>query len=158
MKKQKHNQKGYLLGKNVDNEFVYLAVPRWECNWYLGFGYLQIYKEGWGFGYLQTYKEGSLNMTSRSHYSEIEGLHINECKDFTETVLNEEESYTLSELIKSFYILKETAALYHMGSAHISSNPLHDLLKSKEKEKEINEVLLPAILIEIDKLLTHKRK
>jgi hypothetical protein len=40
------NKQHYFLGKNHDNENVYLIEPSWDCNWYWGFGYIQTYKDG----------------------------------------------------------------------------------------------------------------
>ena len=55
--------------------------------------------------------------------------------------------------MKTFYQLRNQAKLYHIGGSYITSNPLHDILKNEEKEKEINEILLPKVFDEIDKIL-----
>ena len=158
MKKRTENafgKKVYLLGENKDGEYVWLKAPSWDCNHY------------WGFGYIKTYTnnknpQNARDITSHTHYdtsvtTEIDGKHIhhiNDHPDFIETVLTESESWILSELMKTFYILKETSSLFELGSAHITTNPLNKILKNNGVYHMINKFLLPAVFKEIDKLLT----
>jgi len=140
--------KQYLLGIDKDGEEVYLTAPSWDCDWY------------WGFGYIE--RKGS-----HSHWnSDIVGKqedgsychHLNENKDIAETVLTDKESWKLSELMKSFYILRETADFYHRGGSHITDNPLKDKLKNDTEYKRINKLLLPLIFKEINKILSPKKE
>ena len=56
--------------------------------------------------------------------------------------------------MKMAYTLKETAELYRHGNAHLTSHELVPQLKRPDREKEINEIELPAIFAQIEKLLT----
>ena len=56
--------------------------------------------------------------------------------------------------MKTFYILKETAEVLGRGGAHYTSNPCKDIIVNNEEVKRINEVVLPSIFAEIEKLLT----
>jgi len=157
----------YLLGKNIDGEYVWLEGAKWDCNWY------------WGFGYIETYTNNknphlSRDISSHSHWdSSIIGKHdyydsekscfrlssdyvhhLNDSPKMAETTLTEAESWKLAELMKTFYTLREAAEMYHMGGAHVTANPCADILKNEAEEKRINEVLLPAIFKEVYKLLT----
>ncbi len=138
--------KQYLLGKNKDNEYVYLTAPSWDCDWYWGFGYIK--KTGshthWNSDIVGKQEDGSY-----CH-------HLNENKDIVESVLTDSESWKLSELMESFYILRKTAEFYHMGGSHITENPLKDKLKNKSEYNKINNKLLPLIFKEIDKILSPK--
>jgi len=148
-------KKIYLLGKNKYDENVWLEAPSWDCNHY------------WGFGYLETYTnnnnpQNARDITSHTHYNTTITItvnkeykhHINENPNFKETTLTNKEAWKLSELMKTFYILKETSELFETGSAHIATNPCNKLLKNKKLYNLINKKLLPAIFEEIDKLLS----
>jgi len=173
IKKQKSHAFGknvYLLGVNEHGEKMWLEEAKWDCDWY------------WGFGYIETYQqnlspEKARDISSHTHWdSAITGKQekynaekqaflpteyhhkFNDHKEFKATTLTDKEDWTLSELMKTAYILKATAELYHMGSAHISENPCNSLIKNKEQEDHINKVLLPAIFQEIYKALSPKDK
>lgn len=157
-KKVEEDQSGkkvYLLGKDKSGDYVWLEAPSWDCNWY------------WGFGYIERYFDNKSpskaeDISSHSHWdSEIIGNiegdyrhHLNANPNIVESVLTDDESWKLAELMKSYYILRETASFFKYGASHLASNPLSNSLKDESITKRINEVLLPAIFREIDKLLT----
>ena len=39
------NKTAYLLGERKDGEKVYLQAGSWDCGWYWGYGYLEIYNK-----------------------------------------------------------------------------------------------------------------
>ena len=50
MEKQKitkFNNDYYLLGINQENEKVWLEKPSWDCDWYWGFGYVEIFNQNY---------------------------------------------------------------------------------------------------------------
>jgi hypothetical protein len=170
LEKQKSEAFGkdvYLLGKGKDGTYYWLEAAQWSCSWY------------WGFGYIETYTNNqnpraSRDINSHQHWdSFITGKqehydinlralvlgskyvhHLNEHPEFVDTVLTDEESWKLAELMKTFYILKETAEMYHTGGAHLTTNPCAKLLKNKRQEDRINKILMPALFAEIYKILT----
>jgi hypothetical protein len=127
----------YLIGYN-DNEPIYLSPPKWGCGWY------------WGFGYL-----GNKNC----HYH-IDGL-AKDCnlydgfkKHFKSTLtIRDSHLWTICELFKTFYVLKEAAEVLGRGGSHYSKNPCKDIITNKDEVKRINEIVLPAIFEEIYKIL-----
>ena len=68
--------------------------------------------------------------------------------------INEDKLWTFCELIATFYTLKESAEVFGRGGSHYTKNPIQDLLIDEEKTKEINDIILPALFTELDKLLT----
>ena len=119
------------IGK-VDGKSIYLSAPSWDCDWY------------WGFGYL-----GNNNI----HYH-IDGidkdvnLHdaiVNHFDEGTFIVKDNHDIYTLAELFKTFYTLKETAEVLGRGGSHITDNPLKHVIVNKDEVTRINQVVLPAI-------------
>lgn len=158
-------KKIYLLGKNKDGKYLYLEEPSWDCDWY------------WGFGYIETYTNNknpsaSKDIDSHSHFDgcivgQMEKYnfekqvfeksdyihHLNDNLDIIESVLTNDESWELSELMKKFNILQDTARLFHQGSSGISSTEIDKDFEQEKLYNYFNFVLIPKIFIEIDKLL-----
>ena len=124
------------LGK-LDGERVWLAPPSWDCGWY------------WGYGYIQ-------NNNLHTHFNLLDtndNLFNAIQKRFDGTFsLQGKNLWAFCELLQTFYTLKEIANVYSRGSSHYTSNPLADILRNPEEYKRINEILLPKVFIEIDKL------
>ncbi len=127
----------YLIGYN-DNEPIYLSPPSWDCGWY------------WGFGYL-----GNRNC----HYH-VDGL-AKDCnlydgfkKHFGESLkIRDSHLWTICELFKTFYILKETAEVLGRGGAHYTNNPCKNIIVNKDEVERINKTIMPALFEEIYKIL-----
>ena len=149
-------KKIYLLGTFEDGHNFWLEEPKWECGWY------------WGFGYVETY-----TIESHQHYDGLcfkkyeyydhkkgcfqQGEYIHKLSDRPDVVacsLIEREQWILSDLMKMAYTLNKTAELYQQGNAHLTNHELVPQLKRPDREKEINEIELPAIFAQIEKLLT----
>ena len=154
LKKKKIEKFGehYLLGVNYAGEKVWLEKESWDCGWY------------WGFGYLHTYTnernpERSRDIDSHFHfdsaflkgpenaYDEFKGY-------FEDTVLTDAEIWELVDLMKTAYTLKTMAELYHRGYSHYTERAGIEALKDPEKEKDINERLLPQVFERIRALLS----
>jgi hypothetical protein len=144
----------YLLGESKDGTLYWLESASWDCGWY------------WGFGYVESYTVNqnpvlSKDIESHQHWNSfIVGKHekneyihhINDNSDFADTTLTDSESWQLAELMKRFYILKESAELFGRGGVFLSGQD--DNLKRPEWVKEINEVILPNIFEQVYKILT----
>jgi len=152
MNKTKSNAFGkdcYLIGRDKNGGVIWLEAAKWECGWY------------WGFGYVETYTKqldpaNSLDISSHQHWSGLLGRrlhshHINEVLD--ESVLNEAESWEISDLMKSFYTLKEAAEVLGRGGSNLTDKGNRDAIKSEQMAKEINEKMLPSLFQEIYKIL-----
>lgn len=142
--------KGYLLGKDLEGNIVYLAKPSWDCGWY------------WGFGYVQGYENNrKRDFNSHTHFNSLflsNNIHTSFKNYFEETTLNDEEIWKLLELMETFYTLKEMAELFGRGSSGISKNPATDVLVNKKLVENINHHLLPYVFEKIDELLTKNVK
>lgn len=126
-----------LIGYN-DNQPIYLSPPSWDCGWY------------WGFGYL-----GNNNC----HYH-VDGLSKDKNlfdafkEHFGDTLkVRESDLWTLCELFRTFYMLKETTEVLGKGGAHYTNNPCKDLIINKDEVTRINNVVLPQVFEEIYKIL-----
>lgn len=150
------SMKLYLLGKDQDGIKVWLKKPSWDCGWY------------WGFGYIATFENNKIVSSKQDRHTHWNGFivggkigkeyvhHLYDNPNFESCVLTKKESWTLAELMKTFYNLKEAAEFFGRGESHITENPCRQLLKKSEWVEEINQKLLPAVFAEIDQLLMPK--
>lgn len=152
MNKTKSNAFGkdcYLIGRDKNGDAIWLESAKWECGWY------------WGFGYVETYTSqldpaNSKDTTHHQHWSGLLGRrlhshHINEALE--ESVLSEEESWEISDLMKSFYTLKEAAEVLGRGGSNLTDKGNRDAIKSEQMVNEINEKMLPSLFQEIYKII-----
>ena len=169
MRKKVINKFGnhYLLGIK-DGKKQYLQAPSWSCGWYWSFGYIHEYTNDrrpknskdiachyhWDdriVGKQETYDCEKQCWLGGKYYH-----HLNQNKSFSETVLTDAESWTLAELMSACYKLKTMAEVLGKGGSNLTINPCQEVIKNKEEVKRINEVVLPELFKEIDKILTPK--
>lgn len=140
-----------LLGCN-NNEPIYLSPPSWDCNWYWGFGYLgnrNCHYHVDGLTKIETYNSDAKVFTTKSV-----NLYDGFVEHFGNTLrVRKSDLWTLVELFKTFYILKETAEVLGRGGSHYTTNPAKDLIINKDEVTRINNVVLPQIFEEIYKIL-----
>ena len=118
MKKEKKqkvhylSKDAYLLGRRKsDNSKVYLEAGSWDCGWY------------WGFGYLEVYNKPKTDINEHYHFNSlfnkfgIDGIE----EHFSSFVLLEKEIWILADLMKSYYNLREVADFYHQGNSNFTS-------------------------------------
>jgi len=143
----------YLIGRDQYGDPVWLEAASWDCSWYWGFGYMEVYTN-------KLNPSAARDINSHSHWSGFVGKqdngeyhrHINQT--LTESVLTESESWKLSDLMASFYTLKEAAAIVDRGGSHLSTPDNQAAITDKEMAERINKVLLPALFEEVYKILT----
>ena len=148
MKKEVCNNLGkrFLLGIKEEVKY-YLVAPSWDCGWY------------WGCGYVETYNRRKTDIESHQHF---DGLFFKTGKNgydaflefFDDITLDKNEVWQLVEMMKTIYVLKETAEVLGRGSSHYTTNPCKDIIINVEEAKRINEVVLPALFEAVEKLLT----
>ena len=155
----------YLLGKQADGDLIWLESASWDCDWY------------WGFGYIETYTNNNRpdlakDISSHSHWTGLVGRqeyydiekhcfrlgsdyihHLNNNPNIAETVLTDDESWELADLMKTFYTLKDMAELYHSGNSHLTSKTKVNL-KNEEQENYINKELIPKIFNRVYEILS----
>lgn len=152
-------KEAYLLGRNEWGEQLWLKAPKWDCDWYWGFGYVEVYTGRSGRGRVSPSK--ATDISSHSHFDSLVGFmteqnrwvsHLNESPRMKETVLTDQESWELCDLMKSFYALKKAAEIYHQGNSRLTSTAIS--LKDETAEKRINEIDIPRITARVLEILT----
>ena len=134
----------YLLGiRKEDDKKVYLKKPTFDCGWY------------WGIGYVETFRRNDIH--DHQHFDSLFLSHniYDGFKDyFKEITLDDKEIWTLLELMQSAYTMRKYSDMLHSKGAHISSNPLGNLIASDHEYNRINNIIMPSINNEIEKLLS----
>lgn len=141
----------FLIGKGHDGTLYWLEEAKWDCDWY------------WGGGYVETYTNNehparSKDINSHSHF---DGMFFKGNKNghdafidfFAETPFTDKEIWKICELMKAFYIAKEYSCMLYTGSAHYTSNPASEFIKSETEYKRINEMVIPAVMQQLYEIL-----
>lgn len=148
------NYKSKIYLGTVNNERIYLSAPSWDCGWYWGFGYLGNMNCHYHVDGLTKIK--NYNFEKSVWEYEFVNLYDGFKKHFGDSfiVKNDSDIWTLAELFKTWYTLKETAEVLGSGSAHMTTNPCKDIIINKDEVTRINGIVLPQIFEEIYKILS----
>lgn len=152
MEKQKSHAFGkdvYLLGADEEGTLYWLEAPKWECDRY------------WGFGYIETYTNNnnpsqSKDILSHEHATKFMTKWFTEWNGSKPRLINrtfnDTEGWELSELFEQFYFMQEAAENFGRGQCDVSKTRA-PLWQKKELAKEINEIHIPAITKHILQIL-----
>lgn len=152
---ERHGKKRFLLGRFKYGEEFWLEQASFDCGWYWGFGYIETKDSHQHYNGLALCKPEYYDMELKV-WRHREFVHIlRDNPEIAETVLTDAEQWELSDLMKTFYTLKDAAELYHQGNSHYTGNVGLDLTDTAA-EKHINEVLLPKVFKRVYELLTPK--
>lgn len=148
----------YLLGEDSNGVTYWLEEPKWDCSWYWGFGYVETYQTF--HGRVCNSPHNAHDCASHNHFDGMfwrrqdKKVYLEAWKaTFVESTLTDKEVWTLMELMKAFYTLKETAELYYNGSAHVTTNPCKELLQNANEYERLNKKVIPELFKEVAKLL-----
>jgi len=152
----KQGKKVFLLGVDECGQNVWLEAASWDCGWYWGFGYIETYEKNVNPGRARDISSHSRYNSSIWSSKNEKGdfvYHVN-MMDWNASTLTDGEAWKLSELMREFYCLRETAELFGRGSMNICDAGFP---KNESLVKRINEVLLPAIFEKVYSLLSPKK-
>lgn len=141
----KFGKEYYLLGINNSDEEVWLEEPSFNCNWY------------WGLGYVEVFNNNKTDIIDHSYFDSLflnKPLPENFLDSFKESTLSKDEIWKLLELMKSCYIARHYSDMLHIGGANITNSDCSDIIKSQDEYDRINKVILPALFKEIKDILT----
>jgi len=161
-------KKIFLLGRDEDGTNYWLEEAKWDCGWFWGFGYVETYTNNQNPNKSKDINShqhiDSLFMGQMQKYDFEEKCYINsefvynifDAPLLCETTFTENEGWQLSELFKSFYMLKESAAMFGRGGCNLTINPCSELIKNEDWAKQINHEILPLIFEKIYSILSPK--
>lgn len=150
MKKEvikKFDKKYYLLGINQENEKVWIEEPTFDCGWY------------WGIMYVKVFNSNYTDIVSHTHFDTLFFKRKEQFYEycnvfFKEMTFSRDEMWTLFEIVKSLYILKEYSDFLHIKGSHITFNPCKNLIANDKEYGRINAVLIPSLLEKLYELLS----
>lgn len=142
----------YFLGQDSEGINYWLEAGTWDCDWYWGFGYIKTYTNN-------TNPEKARDINSQQHFSGLifggeKSAFDNYKKFFKKSPLTDNELWTLCELMKTFYTLREYSDTLNRGGSHYTNNPCCDIIKNDDEYNRINKEVIPAIMQEVYKLLS----
>jgi hypothetical protein len=151
----------YLLGVNEEGYNVWLQEPTWECGWYWGCGYVDMFQSNKNPSvakdlYNHRHADGYLFGKFGSFY--VHSIH--ESPNLVKTTFTEKQGWDLGELFAQMYLLKDMAAFCsrsHPGCNVTESNPVEHG-DCTDMAKRINQVMLPAVFKAIEKILTEEKE
>lgn len=149
MEKQKITKFGndyYLLGINQNDEKVWLKQPSWDCDWYYGLGYVQVFKQDYSDINMHAHFDSLFFNTNKNGYDAFREY-------FKEITLSNKELWILLECIKSLYTLREYSDFLHISGSHYTSNPCKELLKNEDEYNRINKILIPNLWKQVENIL-----
>lgn len=82
--------------------------------------------------------------------------NIFDAPNLAETTFLKNEGWVLTELFKSFYLLKESAGMFGKGGCNVTTNPCAELIKNEDLAKQINHEILPLLFEKIYSILSPK--
>jgi hypothetical protein len=133
----------HYLGKRKDSRHsVRIIAPKWQCEWYWSFGWLETSNEHY---HLDGYQNGrNINMYDALKFDYV----LNENID--------KNLYLFCELSLTAYSLKKTAEVLGRGGSHMCTNPLSELIKNSKEVDRINKIILPAVFNKLNLLILGK--
>jgi len=140
----------YLLGEDEDGIYYWLESPRWDCEWY------------WGFGYIETYTknkspQASRDISSHQHADNFMSEWFTEWNDskprLTQRTFTDKEGWELSELFEQFYFLSKAAANFGRGKCYVANTTI-PLWQDKMLADKINKEIIPQVMQRIMDILT----
>lgn len=150
MKKQvieKFGKKYYLLGtRKEDNKKVWLEQASFDCDWY------------WGIGYIEVFNHNYTDIDEHTHFDTLFLNSYDTFKDyFKEITIENNEIWQLLEFMTTIYQLRNFSDTIYLKGSHITNNNTEELLFNEDIYKKmydnINNEDIPKLLEQVYKML-----
>ena len=168
----KSDKKVYLLGEDKEGIKYWLIQPSWDCGWYWGFGYVETYNRGGktdpskctdinSHQHIKSSFIGQMEMYDFEKKCTVKADYIHNIYDapiLTTTTFTVKEGWKLSELFNQFYLLQNMADYCHKKPVvGCNTTTVHEVDNNESVKgwyDEINNVMIPKITAEIQRILT----
>lgn len=147
MKKQTWQRFGkafFLLGRRNDGEKVCLEDFSWDCDWY------------WGGGYLEVFNRTKTDIKEHYHLNGLDrekNLYDAVKGHFSKTVLSDQEMWRFCDLMVQFYALRKAAEVFQYGG-HMTSHGRTAKELKQDMADQINLHIKNVIIPEVHKLFS----
>lgn len=142
--KQIRGKNYYLLGINKEGQKVWLEQSSFDCGWY------------WGIGYVEVFNRSYSDILEHTHFDSLflkNRIYDSFKEYFNDTTLENNEIWQLLELMKTLYTYRNFSDMLHTKGSHITTNNCKDIIGNDELYKDINERIIPTLLEEVYNLL-----
>jgi hypothetical protein len=140
---EKWGRKFYLLGiRKKDNKKVWLEDFSFECGWYWGGGYVEVFTSN--------NPEKARDIQEYAHFDMLflkNPFHSWE-EYFKTSVLTDKEVWRLLDLMKQFYALRDCAEVYQYGGHMTNEGRTEEEIDKKMSDKineHIEKVIIPLV-------------
>lgn len=150
-----HGRNYYYIGQDNNGMCYYYQESEFDCSWYWGIGYIESFTNNRNperskdischthFDYLMK-EQGKKNLYHDDAFKEV----------FPINPFNNKEIWTILEIMNSLYTARRYSDMIHTKGSHITGNPCKDIIASETEYKRINEIVIPALLNELYKIMT----
>ena len=137
-------KKNYLLGeRKEDGKKVWLEEASFDCGWY------------WGLGYIEIYNKRYSDIDEHTHFDSLflnKNIYDSFVEYFSDCTLEKSEIWKLLENMQTLYTLRKYSDMLHCRGSHITDNSNKDFIQNDAEYKRINDVVIPKILQDTYKL------
>jgi len=153
MLKKRISPRGYFLGNDKEGIPYYLELPRWDCDWY------------WGLGYING-NNCMFHWDSAEQLHTIDGRSVNTVDGFANffaesplysagngpTWEKYSDVYKLADIMNSLYTARAYSDLMYRGNSHYTSKGVPSV-KNEAEYKRVNTEVIPTLLRALHELL-----
>lgn len=144
----RNGKKNFFLGLNKNGDKMWLVAPSWDCGWYWGLGYINIYQQNW-------MPSKARDILCSTHFDYEFPSSDSFVDEFNDTPFTENEKWKIYEYMRELYILRKYSDMMNIGGAHITtgSNTLKDNEENYKEYNRINNILIPNVWKELETIL-----
>jgi len=140
----------FLLGRRQDGKKVYLEDFSWDCDWYWGGGYLEVFNKPKSDITEHYHLDGVINESKKNAFNAVNAFNAIK-EHFLELVLTDDELWLFCDLMMSFYALKEAAEVIGKGGGHYTTH--NKITADKALARTLNAIIKNEIIPAVHDLL-----
>ena len=147
-----HGHRYHYIGTGPNGENMRLQESTFDCGWYWSIGYIETFtnkRAPWNSIDIESHTHFEYLMTRNRYQNWFDAFN----EQFKNPFLTESEVWKICELMKSLYTARHYADMIWRGGAHYTQNPCEEIIKNETEYKRINDVVIPAMLKELYKIL-----
>lgn len=145
----RNGKKNFFLGLNKNGGKMWLIAPSWDCDWYWGIGYINIYQQNW-------MPSKARDILCSTHFDCVFPSSDSFIDEFDNTPFTKDEKWEIYEYMKELYILCKYSDMMHRNGMNITKGS--DALRNEEDDNikeynRINKILIPNVWKELETIL-----
>ena len=131
----------------LDGERIYLSVPKFDCDWYWGFGYLGNRNCHFHLKNCASFLYDNHELQRKNMYDQLKGVFGDSLR------IPDNKLWEFCEIAQTIYTMKESAEVFGRGGSHYTTNPDRETIKNTDIVETININVIPKQIRSLWKLL-----